>query len=155
MKPGVFSQVYVQLVFSPKSKETLFRSRSQREEVWKYISGVVTNKNHKSIIINGTKDHVHIFLGLNPAMAISSLVADIKRSSSIFINEKKWFPGKFNWQEGYGVFSYSRSQIDNVYNYILNQEEHHKTNTFKEEYLDFLKKFQIEYDERFLFEFFD
>jgi putative transposase len=109
MKPGVFSQVYVQLVFSPKSKETLFRSRCQREEVWKYISGVVTNKNHKSIIINGTKDHVHIFLGLNPAMAISSLVADIKRSSSIFINEKKWFPGKFNWQEGYGVFSYSRS----------------------------------------------
>ena len=126
-----------------------------RKEVFSYMSGVLTNKQHKSIIVNGYSDHVHVFFGLNPTMSISDIVSDLKRSSSLFINEKKWYKGTFQWQEGYGAFSYSKSYIETVYNYILNQKEHHKKSSFKEEYLDMLKKFDIEYDDRFLFEFFD
>lgn len=97
-------------------------------------------------------DHTHILVGLTPDISISDLARDIKAGSSKFINDNNWFQGKFNWQEGFGAFSYSRSQIDTVIKYILNQEEHHKKKTFKEEYLDFLKKFEIEYDEKYLFE---
>ncbi|MEQ8679792.1 MAG: transposase, partial [Cyclobacteriaceae bacterium] len=118
----------------------------------KYISGIIENKNQKSIIVNGVEDHVHIFVGLKPSMALSDLMRDVKNNATNFINEKKWLPGKFSWQEGYGAFSYSHSQLNNVYQYILNQEEHHKKQTFKEEYLAFLNKFEIPYDERFLFD---
>jgi putative transposase len=97
-------------------------------------------------------DHMHVFIGLNPAMAISSLVRDIKNNSSNFINNQKWVKGKFSWQEGYGAFSYSQSQIENVYNYILNQETNHRKKTFREEYLNFLTRFEIEYNEKYLFE---
>ena len=100
-------------------------------------------------------DHIHIFIGLNPSVSISDTVYELKRSSSMFINNKKWFRGKFYWQEGYGAFSYGKSQIENVYNYILNQEKHHTKTTLREEYIDFLNKFGIDYDERFLFKFFD
>ena len=123
-----------------------------KEELHKYISGIITNKGHKSIIVNGMSDHIHAFIGLKPAMAIADLVRDIKNNSSNFINEKKFIRGKFSWQEGYGAFSYSHSQIENVYNYILNQEQHHHKKSFKEEYLEFLEKFQIEFKEKFLFE---
>jgi len=154
MKSGVFSQLLIHIVFSPYNREALLR-KSQREELYSYMSGTITQKKHKSLIINGMPDHTHILIGLNPAMSISDLVRDIKRSSSIFINEKKWFAGNFNWQEGYGVFSYSRSQLDDIYKYIQNQEEHHKKVSFREEYLGILKTFDVEYDERFLFKFFD
>ena len=97
-------------------------------------------------------DYIHAFIGLRPSKAISDLVRDLKNNSSNFINEKKWIKGKFYWQEGYGAFSYSRSQIENVYNYILNQEEHHKKKTFREEYIDLLKKFNVEYNNKYLFE---
>jgi REP element-mobilizing transposase RayT len=97
-------------------------------------------------------DHIHAFIGLKPSMSISDLVRDIKNNSSKFINDKKWVKGKFNWQEGYGVFSYSNSQVESVYNYILNQEKHHQKKTFKEEYLEFLEKFNIEYKPEYLFE---
>ena len=100
-------------------------------------------------------DHIQAFIGLRPSMAISDLVRDIKNNSSNFINEKKWTKDKFSWQEGYGVFTYSHSQIDAVYNYILHQEEHHKKKTFREEYLDFLKKFEIEYNAKYLFDWID
>ena len=100
-------------------------------------------------------DHVHIFIGLRPSMSISDLVRDIKNNSTNFINDQKFVKGKFSWQDGYGAFSYAHSQIDAVYKYILNQEEHHRKKTFKEEYLDFLQKFQIEYDEKYLFEWFE
>lgn len=100
-------------------------------------------------------DHIHIFVGLRPAMAIADLVRDIKSNSSNFINEKEWIRGKFSWQEGYGAFSYSHSQIRDVYNYILNQEEKHRRKTFKDEYLEFLENFEIEYDEKYLFEWYD
>ena len=119
------------------------------------MSGIATNMKHKSIIINGVSDHVHVFLGFNPSVSISDTVYELKRSTSLFINEKNWFNHKFNWQEGYGAFSYSRSHIENVYHYIKNQERHHRKKTFRDEYIEFLKKFEIEYDKKYLFEFFD
>jgi len=155
MKPGTFTQLHIQLVFAVKYRECLLH-KSQREELFKYASGIVENKKCKNIIINGFSDHIHIFTGLNPAISIADLVHDIKISLSTFINQdKKWFHRKFAWQDGYGAFSYSHSQVQDVYKYILNQESHHQKRPFREEYLDFLKKFGVEYDERFLFEFFE
>lgn len=154
MKPGVFTQLIIHLVFAVKYRERLLIPEI-REEVFSYISGIVTKRKHKSLIINGVLDHIHILLGFHPNDKISDLVGTIKKSSSTFINEKRWFLGKFHWQDGYGAFSYSRSQLDRVYKYIANQERHHRRRTFREEYVDFLKKFEIEYDEKYLFEFFD
>jgi len=154
MKPGVFSQLYIHIIFSPKNRESLL-VKDIREEVFSYISGIITNRGHKSIIVNGVIDHAHIFFGLNPKESISDFVACVKRESSNFINEKKYFRGKFLWQDGYGAFSYGRSQLDTVYKYIANQEQHHKKSTFKDEYSELLKKFGIEYDEKYLFDFFD
>lgn len=148
---GTYSQIYIQIVFAVKGRGN-FLQDPWRNEVFKYISGIINGKQQKPIIVNGVKNHVHIFVGLKPSMAISDLVRDIKNNSSNFINEKKWINGKFSWQEGFGAFSYSHSQIEQVYNYILNQEQHHKQKTFREEYLEFLKKFDIEYDERYLFD---
>ena len=148
---GSFSQIYIQVVFAVKGRQNLLQ-KLWRDEVFKYMSGIITGKGQKSIIVNGVADHVHLFIGLKPAMCISDLVRDIKNNTSNFINEKNFIQGKFSWQEGYGAFSYSHSQIEHVYEYILNQEEHHLKKTFKEEYLDFLKKFAIEHDEKYLFE---
>lgn len=153
MKPGVFTQLYIQLVFSPKNREALLH-KEFREQLWPYLSKTISNLDNKPIIINGMADHVHIFLGLNPKMSISDLVRDLKRSSSLWINEQKWFPGTFSWQDGYGAFSYGRSQLDDVYKYILNQEEHHKKRNFKEEYTALLRLFEVEFEEKYLFEFF-
>ena len=154
MKPGVFTQLYVQFVFAVKYRDRMLND-SIRKELFSYMSGTATNLKHKSIIINGVSDHVHVFLGLNPSISISDTVWELKRSSSLFINNKKWFKFKFQWQDGYGAFSYSKSQIDNVYKYIENQEQHHKKTTFKEEYIDFLEKFEIKYDSKYLFDFFN
>jgi len=154
MKPGVFTQLHIQLVFAVKHRDRLLKD-DIRKEIFSYMSGIVTNLKHKSIIINGVSDHVHIFLGLNPSVSISDTIWELKRSSSLFINSNNWFKSKFKWQDGYGAFSYSKSQVENVYNYVLNQEEHHKKNTFREEYIDFLDKFEIEYDKKYLFDFFD
>jgi REP element-mobilizing transposase RayT len=154
MKPGVYTQLYTQLVFAVKYRECLL-TEPVRNEVFSYMSGLLTNKKHKTIIVNGYLDHVHVFLGINPTVSISDVVSDLKRSSSLFINDKKLVNGKFQWQEGYGAFSYSKSHVENVYNYILNQKEHHQKRPFREEYLDLLKKFDLVYDDRFLFEFFD
>jgi len=154
MKPGAFTQMYVHLVFAVKHRENVLL-KSIRPRVFEYMSGIITSLGHKSIIINGVSDHVHILFGLNPAKSISDTVHDIKRGSSLFINENKLLPGKFYWQEGYGAFTYSRSDIDNVYRYIENQEIHHAKKTFQKEYISILKKYEIEYDSRFLFEFLD
>jgi putative transposase len=154
MKPGVFTQLYIQLVFSPKNREALLQ-REYREELWPYLGKTISNLGNKSIIINGMPDHTHIFLGLNPKNSISGLVRDLKRSSSLWINQQKRFPGVFAWQDGYGAFSYGRSQIDNVYKYILNQEEHHKKRSFREEYTALLKVFGVEFGEQYLFDFFE
>jgi putative transposase len=148
---GTFSQVYIQVVFAVKGRRNLLQ-KPWRDEVFKYMAGIIKGKNQKSIIVNGVEDHVHLFIGLKPSMSISDLIRDVKNNTTNFINEEKFIQGKFSWQEGYGAFSYSHSQIDSVYQYILNQEEHHHKKTFKEEYLEFLKKFEIEYDEKYLFE---
>ena len=125
---------------------------SWREDVYKYMAGIIKNKGQKSIIINGMEDHVHLFIGLKPSMALSDLMRDVKNNTSNFINDNKWLAEKFSWQEGYGAFSYSHSHIHNVYQYILNQQTHHKKKTFKEEYMELLEKFEIPFEERFLFE---
>lgn len=149
--PGTFSQIYIQYVFAVKGRENLLLN-PWREEVFKYMAGIIKGKNQKPIIVNGVTDHVHVFVGLKPAMSISDLIRDVKNNSSNFINENKFVKGKFEWQEGYGAFSYSHSQLDNVYQYILNQEEHHRKISFKQEYISFLKKFEIEYEEKYLFD---
>ena len=123
-----------------------------KRQYYKYIAGIIKGKEQKPIIVNGMPDHIHAFVGLRTSMAISDLVRDIKNNSTNFINENKLVKGNFSWQEGYGAFSYSHSQINSVYNYIKNQEEHHKRKTFREEYLKFLKKFEIEYNEKYLFD---
>jgi len=152
--PGTFSQIYIQTVFAVKGRENLI-SNSWKTELHKYIAGIIKGKGQKSIIVNGMPDHIHAFVGLKPVMSISDLVRDMKNNSSNFVNDRKLVNGKFSWQEGYGAFSYSHSHIERVYDYILNQEQHHKKKTFKKEYLEFLKKFEVGYDEKYLFEWYD
>lgn len=149
--PNSYTQLYIQIVFAVKGRKSLI-AKENREELQKYITGIVQNRGHKMLAIYCNPDHVHIFIGLKPTQSVSDLVRDVKASSSGFINEKGWVKGKFSWQEGYGAFSYSGSSLDNVINYILNQEEHHKKKSFREEYIQFLKEFYIEYDEKYLFE---
>ncbi len=148
---GTFSQIYIQYVFAVKGRDNLLQ-RPWRDEIFRYIAGIIKSKQQKPIIVNGVSDHVHVFVGLKPSMPISDLVRDIKNNSSKFINEQKFVKGKFSWQDGYGAFSYSHSQIENVYQYILNQEEHHRKKTFKDEYIEFLQKFGIEFNEKYLFD---
>ncbi|HEY4151476.1 MAG TPA: IS200/IS605 family transposase [Chitinophagaceae bacterium] len=152
--PGTFSQLYIQVVFAVKGRENLIQ-KGWKDGLHKYIAGIIKGKDQKPIIVNGMPDHIHAFIGLRPVMAISDLVRDIKNNTSNFINESRLVKGKFSWQEGYGAFSYAHSQLETVYNYILNQEEHHKKKTFREEYIDFLQKFQVEYNEKYLFEWLD
>jgi REP element-mobilizing transposase RayT len=149
--PGTFSQIYIQIVFAVKGRQNLIHD-SWKNDLHKYIAGIIKGKNQKPIIVNGMSDHIHAFVGLRPAMAIADLARDIKNNSSNFINDHKFVKGKFAWQEGYGAFSYSHSHIEKVYDYILNQEKHHKKKTFKEEYIDLLRKFEIEHDEKYLFD---
>jgi len=149
--PGSYSQIYIQYVFAVKGRENLLQ-KPWREGVFKYLAGIIKAKNQKPIIVNGVADHVHVFVGLKPSMNIADLVRDIKNNSSNFINEQKWICGRFSWQEGYGAFSYAHSQIDDVYRYIANQETHHSKRSFRDEYLDFLQKFAVDYDEKYLFD---
>ena len=148
---GTYTQIYIQYVFAVKGRENLLQ-KPWRDEVFKYMVGIIKGKGQKPIIVNGVENHVHVFVGLKPSMSISDLVRDIKNNSTNFINEQKYVNKRFQWQEGYGAFSYAHSQINDVYQYLLNQEAHHAKKTFHEEYLDFLQKFEIEYDERYLFD---
>lgn len=147
-----FSQLYIQIVFAVSGRRSLI-DKSWKDDLHKYISGTITNLGHKSINVNGMPDHIHILTGLKPTMSISDLVREVKANSSKFINEKKITHGKFNWQNGYGAFSYSRSQIQQVYDYIENQETHHKKKTFREEYIELLERFQISIEKKSLFDF--
>ena len=148
---GTYSQIYIQAVFAVKNRENLLQ-KQWREDVFKYMAGIIREKKQKSIIVYGVEDHVHLFIGLKPSMRLSDLIRDIKNNTTKYINDRKLVKGIFSWQEGYGAFSYSHSQLDNVYQYILNQDEHHRKRTFKEEYLELLQKFEIEHDEKYLFE---
>jgi REP element-mobilizing transposase RayT len=148
---GTYTQIYIQYVFAVKGRQNLLQ-KPWREEVFKYMVGIINGKNQKSIIVNGVADHVHVFVGLRPSMSVSNLIRDVKNNSSDFINDRQFLPYDFSWQDGYGAFSYAHSQIDTVYKYILNQEKQHRKKTFKEEYLEFLQKFEVEYNEKYLFE---
>jgi REP element-mobilizing transposase RayT len=148
---GTFSQIYIQVVFAVKGRESLIH-HSWEEELNKYITGIVTNKEQKLLAINGMPDHTHILIGMRPSCCLSDLVREIKKASNEFINQKRFVPGKFQWQEGYGAFSYSHSALDDVIAYIQNQKEHHRKKTFQEEYKEFLTKFQIEHKDEYLFE---
>ena len=148
---GTYSQIYIQIVFAVKGRNNLIDKKWQ-DELHKYISGIIKAKEQKPIIVNGVSDHIHCFVGLKPSMKISDLVRDVKNNSTNFINDKGFLRNEFNWQEGYGAFSYSQSQLDQVYKYILNQEKHHRKTTFKDEYLDFLNKFEIEHKPEYLFD---
>jgi len=146
-----YTQLSIQLVFAVKNRNGLITS-DFRERLHQYITGIIQNKKNKLLVINSVTDHIHIFMGLHPTNNISDLVRDIKSDSSTFINENKLSRFPFHWQEGFGAFSYSHSHRDSVIKYILNQEKHHKKQTFKEEYFDFLKKFEIEYNEKYVFD---
>jgi len=154
MSSGTYSKIYIQLVFAVKGRKSLISSEWE-EEVYKYITGIITRQGQKLIIMNGVSDHVHIFIGIKPSCRLSDLVREMKKSSSAFIKEKKFTPFKFEWQEGYGAFSYSHSAIDQVCKYIENQKGHHKKITFKEEYISLLQKFSIDFDQKYVFEFKD
>jgi REP element-mobilizing transposase RayT len=148
---NTYTQIYIHIVFAVQGRPNLI-PKSIREELHKYITGIVQNRNQKMLAIFCMPDHTHILIGMKPDISISDLTRDIKSISSKFINDNRFVKGKFNWQVGFGAFSYSKSQIDSVIKYILNQEQHHKRKSFKEEYIEFLKKFGIEYNEEYLFE---
>jgi len=152
--PGTFSQIYIQIVFAVKGRESLIHT-SWEEELYKYISGIVTNKEQKLLAINGMPNHIHFLIGMRPSCCLSDLIREIKKASNEFVNQKKFVRGKFHWQEGYGAFSYSHSALDNVIAYIQNQKEHHRKRSFKEEYKEFLTKYQIEHKDEYLFEWID
>ena len=149
---NTFSQIYIQTVFAVSGRLSLI-TEDFKEELHRYITGIVRNKRQKLISINGMADHIHILIGLRPAMALAELVRDVKSDSSDWINRKNLARGKFAWQEGYGAFSYGHSQLDTIIRYIQNQEKHHRRKTFKNEYLTLLRKFQIEFKEEYVFEF--
>jgi len=151
---NTFSQIYLQFVFAVKQRRSLV-PKEHKEELHKYITGLVQNRKAKMLAVHCMPDHTHMFVGFKPTILIADFIKEIKVESNEFINDKKWNKGKFSWQEGYGVFSYSHSHIDRVVKYILNQEVHHQRNTFKKEYYQLLEKFQIPFEERFLFDFID
>ncbi len=146
-----YSQIYIHVIFSTKGRTKIIHS-SFREELFKYISGIIKRKAQAPLAINGTSDHIHIFVGLKPEKSISDLVRDIKHFSTKFVNDKSLSKVKFSWQEGYAAFSYSHSQIDSVIKYIMNQEKHHKVKTFREEYRELMDKFNVKYEDKYLFD---
>ena len=150
--PNTYTQLYIQFVFAVKGRQSLINS-SWKNDLYKYITGIVQNNKSKLIAINGLGDHIHIFIGYKPSVSIPDLVKDIKVASTVWINENRLCKSKFAWQEGYGAFSYSHSHIDTVCNYIKNQELYHQEKSFKEEYVKLLKNFNVEYDDKYLFDF--
>jgi REP element-mobilizing transposase RayT len=148
--PGTYTQLHIQLVFAVRYREALINP-AWKENLHGYIGALLQSRRHKSLKINSMPDHIHILLGLRPYDSISSLTKIIKSESTKWINQEGFTKKKFNWQEGYGAFSYGKSQVPDVIRYIENQETHHRKQTFLQEYQDFLDKFEVEYDERYLF----
>ena len=151
---NTYSQSYFHLIFSPKNRQALIQ-RAWKNELEKYITGIIQNNKHKLLAIGSMPDHIHIFIGYCLNHRISDLVEEIKTSSNKWINDNKLSRYKFEWQKGYGAFTHSHSQIDAIIKYVLNQEQHHKRRTFKEEYLEILKRNDIKYNDDYLFDFFD
>ena len=148
---NTYSQIHIQAVFAVAGRASMIQP-DWKEELFKYIGGIFRNQKQKLLAIGGIEDHIHLFFGLRPSLALSDLIRDVKANSSAFINEKKFVRGKFNWQEGFGAFSYSRSQVDSVVKYVLNQEAHHARRSFKDEYIALLDRFEVEYEDRYLFD---
>jgi putative transposase len=148
---STFSQIYIQIIFAVKGRNSLI-SGSWEDELYKYTTGIISNKGQKLLAINGMPDHIHFLIGMKPNCCLSDLVREIKKSTNEFINEKKFTNFGFQWQEGYGAFSYSHSSLDNVISYINNQKEHHKKKSFKDEYIGFLTNFKIEFKDEYLFD---
>ena len=152
--PGTYSQLYVHIIFAVQHRNAVI-DISWEERLYQYITAVIQNKGQKMIAINGMPDHLHLFVGIKPNCNVSDLVREVKKASNDFINEKKLTKSKFNWQEGYGAFSYSQSQIGTVAEYVMNQKNHHRKKTFETEYHQLLEKFKIDYKEEYLFDWFD
>jgi putative transposase len=148
---NTYTQIYIQIVFAVQNRKA-FIHPDWEEELFKYITGIVQNKGQKMLAINGTSNHIHLLIGMQPTCCLSDLVREIKKSSNAFIKEKKLSPFNFQWQEGFGAFSYNHSQLTNVIQYIATQKEHHKKRTFQEEYLAFLKSFEIDFKAEYLFQ---
>ncbi|HEY3403612.1 MAG TPA: IS200/IS605 family transposase [Ohtaekwangia sp.] len=147
---NTYTQLHIHAVFAVKYRAGLIQPE-WKNDLYKYITGIVQMHNHKMLIINGMPDHVHMFFGMRPTQSLSELIQDVKGNSSKWINENNFIHSRFEWQEGYGAFSYSKSQGDMVISYILDQEIHHRSKSFKEEYVDMLNTFEVGYDERYLF----
>ena len=148
---NTYTQIYIQVVFAVQGRQNLIRPE-RKEELQKYITGIVTRQGQKLLAIHCMPDHTHILMGLRPNIALSNLVGDIKTGATNHINEQRWMPGRFAWQEGFGAFSYSHSQLAAVIAYIRDQEKHHARSTFREEYLKFLRRYQVPHDERYIFQ---
>ena len=148
--PNTYTQIHIHAVFTVKNRDCLIKD-SWKNELYKYITGIIKNNGHKPIVINSMPDHVHVLFGLRPIQSLSDLMQDIKGSSSKWINEKGFIKYKFSWQSGYGAFSHSLSQLNNVINYIKNQEEHHRKKSFIEEYKEFLELNKIEFNDKYIF----
>ncbi len=147
---NTYTQIHIHAVFAVQNRQSLI-SKSWKNELYKYITGIIQNNNHKVLQINGMPDHVHILFGMRPTQSLSDLMKQVKQESSKWINQQGFVKGKFSWQAGFGAFSYSKSQIPNVIQYIEKQEEHHTKKSFREEYLDFLKAFDLNYNEAYIF----
>lgn len=147
---NTYTQIHIQVVFAVQNRQSLIGDE-WKNDLFKYITGIVQKKDHKMLQINGMPDHIHMLFGMRPIQSISDLMKQVKQDSSKWINHQGLVNGRFSWQAGYGAFSYSRSQLPQVIKYIQNQEQHHKKKTFQEEYLEFLDKFDVDYDERYIF----
>jgi REP element-mobilizing transposase RayT len=146
---STYSKIYIQIVFAVKERNSLIKPEWE-EHLFRYITGIIQNKEQKLLAINGMPDHVHLLLGMKPNCNLSELVREVKKSSNQFIRNEQYC-NNFYWQEGFGAFSYGHSQLDRVIGYIMNQKEHHKKTSFKDEYLNLLKKFEIDYEDQYMF----
>lgn len=146
---NTYTQVYIQFIFAVQNRISLIKPEWE-SELYKYTTGMVQNKKHKMIAINGMPDHVHMFIGMHPTESMSDLMKVLKGETSQWISTKGFVRGNFRWQKGFGAFSYGRSKIDTVYKYIMNQKKHHRKKLFHEEYIEFLEKFDVDYDERYI-----
>ncbi|MCC8358487.1 IS200/IS605 family transposase [Salinimicrobium sediminilitoris] len=147
---NTYTEIHIQTVFAVQNRESLIRN-AFKDELYKYITGIIQNNEHKVLQINGMPDHIHILFGMRPSQSLSDLMKQVKQDSSKWINNKGFVNGKFSWQAGYGAFSYAKTQLPGVIRYIQNQEEHHKTLTFQEEYINLLEAFNVKFEERYIF----
>jgi putative transposase len=153
MKPNTYTKLYAHCIFTPKGRQSLL-TEPIRTNIHKYIYGIILGLKCNPIAINGTNDHIHVLVGFCPTLSISDLLRDIKRSSALHINSNRFFPYSFSWQEGYGAFTVGYRELDNIYHYILNQENHHSKGSFRDEYLKILTEEGVDYNPEYLFEFY-